>query len=52
MIASGGSADTSDQIYRPRRFSEAYLSEEREKLKAYREVFREIIKQMQLKNFL
>jgi hypothetical protein len=35
----------------PRRFSEAYIKEEREKLKAYREVFREIMKQMQMKNF-
>jgi hypothetical protein len=28
----------------PRRFSDAYIKEEREKLKAYREVFREIMK--------
>ena len=38
-------------IRKGRRMSEAFLNEERERLKAYREIFREIIKQIQHKNF-
>ena len=31
---------------KPRRFSEAFINEEKDKLKGYRELFREIIKSM------
>lgn len=37
---------------KPRRFSERVIQEEREKLYTYREIFREIIKAMQHKNFV
>mmetsp|Transcript_39565 Transcript_39565/g.38082 ORF Transcript_39565/g.38082 Transcript_39565/m.38082 type:complete len:247 (+) Transcript_39565:79-819(+) len=36
---------------RRRRFTEKFIEEERQELQAYREVFREIIKQIQNKNF-
>jgi hypothetical protein len=37
---------------KPRRFSESFIQEEKEKLKNYRDIFREIIKSMQHKNFV
>ena len=37
---------------KPRRFSESFINEEKDKLKGYREIFREIIKSMQHKNFV
>lgn len=37
---------------RPRRFSPALIEDERSKLRDYRDIFREILKQMQLKNFV
>jgi hypothetical protein len=36
----------------PRIFSDLLIEEEREKLKKHREIFREIMKQMQHKNFI
>ena len=39
-------------LEKPRRFSTTFLKEEREKLARYREIFRELIKQMQNKNFV
>ena len=36
----------------PRRFSAAFIEEERDRLRTYREIFREIIKAIQQKNFL
>ena len=37
---------------KPRRFSASFIHEEREKLKTYRDIFREIINSMQHKNFI
>ena len=37
---------------KPRRFSAALISEEFENLNNYREIFREVIRQMQHKNFV
>jgi hypothetical protein len=35
-----------------RRFSEKFIQDEREKIQNYRDIFREIIKSMQLKTFV
>ena len=37
---------------RPRRFSSAFIREEQTELAAYREIFREVVKQMQQRNFV
>ncbi len=37
---------------RPRRFTDRFIQEEKESLNNYREIFREIIKSMQHKNFI
>jgi hypothetical protein len=36
---------------KPRRFSDAFIREEKERLNTYRDIFREIMKSMQHKNF-
>ena len=36
---------------KPRRFSQAFIEEERQRLNTYRDIFREIMKSMQNKNF-
>jgi hypothetical protein len=37
---------------KPRRFSTAFIAEEREKAKQFREIFRDIIKSMQNKSYI
>ena len=37
---------------KPRRFTDKFIQEEKDKLNNYREIFREIIKSMQHKNFV
>ena len=37
---------------RPRRFTDSFIAEEKERLESYREIFREIIKAIQNKNYV